>query len=151
MRCSFPSVPGDRVRRHEAAAAGLAATSVAIFAVGGAFRWAQALVAAVLAIALAAIFRSRRVAARVSPLIATLGVAAALSALQLVPSPAGLVAQLEPVGSGLRDDGAALADVSPWRALTLDVPGTLRGIAFFLILLAVAAVTVRMAVSERGR
>jgi len=141
------------VRRHEAvaAAACLAATTVAIFVVGGAFRWVQAIVAGLLVIALAAIWRSRRVAARLSPLIGALGIAAALSALQLLPLPAGLIAQLEPVGAGLRDDGAALAQVSPWRALSLDAPGTLRGVTFFLILLAVAAVTVRMAVSERGR
>ena len=40
---------------------------------------------------------------------------------------------------------------SPWNAITLDTPGTLRALAFFLIVLGIAIVALRIAVTERGR
>ena len=67
-----------------------------------------------------------------------LGAAALLTALQLVPLPHLLLAQLQPMGHALRGDGAALAGTEPWQAISLDAPGTLRGLAFFIILLGVA-------------
>jgi O-antigen ligase len=130
---------------------GVATIAASILLVGGAFRWTQAVIAALVAMATIAQLLSRRGLGRWSPLIVTLGTAAVVTALQLVPLPHGLLAQLQPVGSSLRDDGAAIAGVSPWRALTLDAPGSLRGLCFFLILLGVAWTALRLAVTEGGR
>jgi hypothetical protein len=128
----------------------LAGLSAAIFAIGGSPRWAQALVAVIVALALVTQLLSRRSFARVSPLVAMLGIAVAATALQLLPI-GSLAGALDPVGVGLRDDGASLLGFDPSQTATLDVPGTIRGLAFFVILLGVALVALRYASSERGR
>ena len=94
---------------------------------------------------------SRRGFADPPRLMFFLGAAALLTALQLVPLPHLLLAQLQPTGHALRGDGAALAGTEPWQAITLDAPGTLRGLAFFVILLGIAWLGLRMTVSSRGR
>jgi O-antigen ligase len=141
------------MRRREiaTAAVGAVALAVSIFALGGAPRWAQAIVAALGAIAIASHLASRRVFERVPPLVVVLALAAGLTALQLVPVPGAIAERLDPVGSVLRADGAAILGTAPSSALTHDVPGSLRGLAYFLILLAVAIVVLRMASTERGR
>jgi tetratricopeptide (TPR) repeat protein len=130
---------------------GCAAVAVSVFAVGSAFRWTQALVAALVAFALGAQTPSRRTFSRVSPVLVPLAVAAGLTVLSLVPLPAALREFLDPVGSGLRDDGATLMDLAPWPALSRDVPGSLRGLVILVILLGVGFTTLRFTASERGR
>jgi len=139
-----------RTRDWVSAGAGGAAIAAAIFAVGGAPRWAQALVAVIAAVAVLPLVPSRRVLGRMSPLVAMLLIAIGLTVLQLLPLPHALVAWLQP-GSALRDDGAALVGVSPSSTLSLDQPGTLRALAYFVILLGVAIVVLRLAVTENGR
>jgi O-antigen ligase/Flp pilus assembly protein TadD len=140
-----------RLRDRTTALVGGAALLIAVLVVGGVLRSTQAIAAGVLAIALIPNLWSRRVFGRVSPLIVALGLAAAFTALQLIPLPEGLLGWLNPTGVGLREDGAALFGVSPWPAITMDTPGTLRALAFFIILLAVAMIALRMATSEKGR
>ncbi len=152
-RCSCPSVPGKPLRPRErlSAAISFLAIATAVLFVGSAFRWIEAIVAILVAAAIATHLTSRRVFTRVPPLVAMLGVAAGLTALQLVPLPQGVIDALQPVGGALRDEGAALVGTSPWQALSLDAPGTLRGLGFFCILLGVAWVALRMSVTESGR
>jgi len=140
-----------RVRDRTSALLGCAALLVAILVVGGALRWTQAIVAALVALALIPQLWSRRALDRKSPLLVALGIAAGVTALQLIPLPEGLLYAFDPVGMDLRADGASLLDTSPWIAITLDAPGTLRALAYFLILLGVAAIALRMSTSERGR
>jgi len=141
------------MRRRDLVSAGIgaAAIGVAIFAIGGATRWAQALVAIVVAAALAPIFGSKRVFARKSPLLVMAALALALVLLQLLPLPHGLLSWLNPTGVGLRDDGAALAGTSPRNTISLDAPATLAALAYFLVLLGVAQLAMRVAITETGR
>jgi len=122
-----------------------------IFAIGGAPRWGQAIVAFTLAAAVATLVSSRRVFARRAPLIWLIGCALALSTIQLIPLPRTLLDLLQPVGSSLRDDGASLVGTSPGATVSLDPPATLRSVVFFLCLLTVALICLRMATSESGR
>lgn len=129
---------------------GLAAICVSVLAIGGALRWTQALVALVVAGALVPTITSRRVLVR-SPLIAIIAIALGLTAIQLVPLPEGVLDLLNPTSMALRADGAELLNTSPWHAITLDTPGTLRALAFFAIILGIAIVALRIATTERGR
>jgi len=139
-------------RRERLAGAGVVvALAIAVLVVGGALRWTQAVLAGVAACSLLPFLASRRDAERASPLLRLLAVACGLTAIQLVPLPAGLVELVEPVGAGLRADGAAIAGTHPWSALSLDPPATLRALAYFLTLTALALAGVRIAHSERGR
>ena len=140
-----------RLRDRIAIGAGVAAIGVAVLAVGGALRPAQAAVAVVVAIALAVQLWSRRRLERASPLVCALGLAAALTALQLVPLPDAVVEDLNPAGAALRDQGVAIADVGYWPSLSMDAAGSVSALAFFLILLGVAVVALRFSVTERGR
>ena len=124
---------------------------MAVLGVGGALRGVQAIVAVLVALALVWRLSSHRGSARLSPLIAFLLVAMALCAVQLIPLPRGLLEHLAPVAQGLREDGAALLGADPASTSSFDVPGTLRALAFFAILLGVAVVALRMATSEKGR
>ncbi len=141
------------MRRRDAVTvvAGVAAVGASVFALGGGARWAQSLVAFLVAIALAPQLLSRRALARVSPLVAVLAAAVTLTAIQLLPLPASVVELVNPVGSSLREDGAALLDLEPWSSLSLDPPRTLGALCFFVILLGVGSVALRFAASERGR
>jgi O-antigen ligase len=141
------------MRRREWASAslGAAAVAISIFAVGGGPRWAQALVAIATACAVATLLPSRRVPARRSPLVILIGIALALTVLQLLPLPGAIVHWLDATGADLRDDGAALVGLSPGSTLSLDVAGTLAGVGYFLVLLGVAAVASRFSTSETGR
>jgi O-antigen ligase len=140
-----------RIRDWVSALAGLAAVAVSIFAVGGVLRGAQASVALLVALSLGGAIVSRRGLARVSPLIALIAIGAGLTALQLIPLPAALLDALSSAPTALRDDGAALLAVSPGHTITTDVPATLAALAFFLILLGIAQIALRMSTSEKGR
>ena len=140
------------MRLREAHAAVLfGAILVAVLFAGSAFRWVEAIVAIVVAAAVALQLTSRRVFTRMPSLVALLGTAAVLTAMQLLPLPRMLVQSLQPIGSALREEGAELAGTSPWQALTLDAPGSLRALAFFVILFGVAWLALRLAVSSTGR
>ncbi|HEY1813785.1 MAG TPA: O-antigen ligase family protein [Kofleriaceae bacterium] len=140
-----------RLRDGLSAGFGVAAVGLSVFAIAGRPRWGQ--IAIVLAItgALAPIVMSRRVLGRLSPLVALATVAALLTALQLIPLPHAILDALNPTATALRDDGAALAGVSAGRTITLDVPGSLAALVFFVALLGVAIVALRTATSESGR
>ena len=129
----------------------LAALMTSVFAIGGAFRWTQALVAAFVIGALAAQFPARRALARKSPLVIALMIAVGLTLFSLIPFPSAVRGALDPVGSAFRDDGTALLGLSPWSGLTRDAAGSLRDVAFLLILLGIAVPTLRLSASERGR
>lgn len=139
--------PRDRI----SLAIGGAALLISVLVIGGALRWTQAIVAALVAIALALQLGSRRRLDHVSPIVVLIGVAIALTAIQLIPLPDGLLSALDPRGNELRSDGAALAGTAPWRAISLDSAGTLHGLAFLVVLLGVALLGLRIAGSERGR
>ncbi len=140
-----------RTRDAASAVGGLVALAAAVLAVGGAPRWGQALVALIVGLGLIPLVTSRRNLARLSPLVAVLCGAAALSALQLIPLPSALLEHLNPTGTALRSDGLELVGGSAWPALTMDAPGTLRSLAMYLTLLGVAVIALRRGVSERGR
>lgn len=140
-----------RLKDLGAAACAGGAALVAVLGVGGALRGVQAIVALLVAAALVWRVTSQRGPARISPLIAFLLVAIGLCLLQLIPLPQGVLLHLAPTAEGLREDGAALLGGYPASTSSFDVPGTLRALAFFTILLGVAAVALRMATSEKGR
>jgi len=133
------------------ALSGLAAIAASVLLIGGVLRWTQAIVALLVAVAISATALSRRAFARKPPLVAFLIAAAALTALQLVPLPAGLASALVPTTEALRSDGAELAGVSPWRGASADASASLGQLIYFLTLLGVAVLALRMATSERGR
>ncbi|MCW5800901.1 MAG: O-antigen ligase family protein [Deltaproteobacteria bacterium] len=122
-----------------------------VLMVGGVARGAQAVVAVLVAGALGVQLFSRRSLDRVSPLLVFLGIAVLLTTIQLIPLPAGLRELLDPTGEALRRDGALVAGTAPWTSLSLDPPGTLRGVVFFTILSGTAVLSLRFAASERGR
>lgn len=140
-----------RKRDAVSLAVGGVALAGAVFGIGGAPRPVQAVVAMLVAMSIVPLVWSRRVFARVSPLIAMLCAAVALTSLQLIPLPSAIVDALDPVGQSLRDDGAQALGFSSRSTLTRDVPGTLRGLAFFATLLGTAIVATRFARTERER
>jgi O-antigen ligase len=139
--------PRDRI----SLAIGGAALLASVLVIGGALRWTQAVVAALIALALVMQVGSRRRLDHASPIVVLLGLAIALTAVQLIPLPAGLLDALDSRGMELRRDGAALAGTAPWQVISLDPAGTLRALAFFVTLLGVALLGLRIASSERGR
>ena len=140
-----------RLRDRISLAIGGLALLASVLVIGGALRWTQALVAGLVALALIMQVGSRRRLDHLSPLVALLGIAIALTAVQLIPLPAAVLDALDLRGSELRADGAALAGTAPWRAISLDATNTLRALAFFITLLGVAILGLRIASSERGR
>ena len=128
-----------------------AALLIAVLAVGGALRWTQAVVAGLVALALATQVFARRRLDRTSPLVAFLGLAVALTAIQLIPLPAGVLQALDGPGAQIRAEGATLSATQPWQCISLDPAETVRALAFFVTLLGVALLAVRYASSERGR
>ena len=139
--------PRDRI----SIAIGGAALVVAVLAIGGALRWTQAVIAGLVGLALVMQIGSRRRLDQRSPLVVLLGVAIALTAIQLIPLPAGVLDALDHRGNELRNDGAALAGTAPWHVISLDPPGTIAALAFLVTLLGVALLGLRIASSERGR
>jgi len=140
-----------RTRDRFCVAFGAAALGTSTLVIAGVFRWTQAIVAVLVGLALATQLSSRRKLDRISPMVALLGVAIALTVLQLIPLPSAIVHALDPTNATLRADGTHLANTSTWSCLSMDVAGTLRGLTYLLILLGVALVSLRLAASERGR
>ena len=140
-----------RARDRISLIVGAAALVTSVLVIGGALRWTQALVAGLVALALLAQVGSRRRLDQTSPLLVLLAIAAGLTALQLIPLPDAVLSGLDYRGNELRNDGAALAGTAPWRSLSLDPAGTLRGLAFFVTLMGTALIGLRIASSERGR
>jgi hypothetical protein len=140
-----------RRRDRISVAIGGASLVTAVLAVGGVFRWSQALVAALVGGALVPQITSRRKLDRLSPILVLIGLATIVTALQLVPLPGAVLDVLQPVGNTLRDDGAALASTHPWPCLSLDPAGTVRALVFFMTLFGIAVLGLRIAASERGR
>jgi len=140
-----------RLRERISATFAFVTIAAAVFLLGCAFRWAEATIAILVVLAILPLLLSRRGFSRIPPLIALLGAAAALTVLQLVPLPESILHTVQPVGSALRSDGAAIVGTSPWQALTLDAPGSLRALCFFVILIGVAWISLRMTVTSSGR
>jgi O-antigen ligase len=130
---------------------GGAALLVSTLVIGGVFRSTQAVVAAIVACALLTQIASRRKLDRVSPIVLLLGIAIAMTAVQLLPLPAAMVAFLDPTNAALRTDGAAIAHTAPWSCLSMDFANTLRGLTYLITLLGVALVSLRLSASDRGR
>ncbi len=140
-----------RARDVASGSVAIVAIATSIFAIGGAPRWGQAVVAGLIVIALIPLLASRRSAQGNSPLVVLIVIAGGLTALSLIPLPSGLISALNPTGAGLRTDGSQLLGVSPWPALSLDAPGSLRALAHFAILLGVALIGLRISTTETGR
>ena len=140
-----------RFRDWVSAIAGFVAVAVSVFVIGGVLRSTQAIVALLVAVALGASWVSRRGFTRLSPLSALLGLATGLTGLQLVPLPHAVLDILAPTQNALREDGASLLHVAPAQTLTTDVPATLGALAFFVILLGLAQIALRMSTTEKGR
>jgi O-antigen ligase len=139
-----------RERDRISLAIGGAALLVSVLVIGGGLRWTQAIVAGLVALALITQLGSRR-RLETSPVVVLIGLAVVLTAVQLIPLPNALLDALDATGNELRNDGAALAGTAPWHTISLDPPGTLRGLAFLVTLLGVALFGLRIASSERGR
>jgi O-antigen ligase len=127
------------------------ALALSVLGVGGAVREICAGVALLVALALALELLSRSAPDRPSPLVVLIGAAAALTALQLVPLPSGVLHLLDATGDTLRADGARLARTTPWPSISLDPAATLRALTFFVTLLGLALLSLRFAATERGR
>lgn len=140
-----------RARDRSSLAIGAVALAASVLVIGGALRWTQALVAVLVGLALVMQLGSRRRIDQASPLLALLGIAVALTAIQLIPLPDAVLRAIDARGMELRDDGAALAGTAPWRAISLDPANTLRALAAFVTLLGTALLGLRIASAERGR
>lgn len=140
-----------RRRGRISLAIGGLALLVSVLAIGSAVRWAMAIVAVLVALSLVVQINERRGLDRLSPILALIGIAIVLTAVQLVPLPPSIIAALNPTGAGLRADGAALAGTSPWPCLSMDPAGTLRSLVYFVTLFGVASLSLRFGASERGR
>jgi len=140
-----------RLRDRIAVGAGITALSTAVLALGGAPTWSVVVIGFAAALAVASQVTSRRRLARVSPLVVVLGAAAALTALQLVPLPDGVLAALDPGGHELVADSAALTGDRGWMTLSLDPGNTRRALLELVAYLGLAWVALRFAASEVGR
>lgn len=127
------------------------AVVVSVVALGGATRWSQAIVAAIVAVAVSVTVWSKRRLAHWSPLLLLLAAASTWTLVQVIPLPAALVHALNPELAALRDEGAALAGVAPSSTLSIDPAATLRSLTFLATLSGIAIVALRLSVSERGR
>jgi O-antigen ligase len=128
-----------------------AALGIAIFAIGGAPRWAQAIVAALTCAAVVSTAISRRAFEARPPLLLLFAAMAAWSAFQWLPLPSAIAELALPQLHELRQDGAELVGIGVRSSLSVDPPGTLRGVTFFVTLMGVALVALRLSASERGR
>lgn len=140
-----------RTRERATLALGALALGVAVLGVGGAIRSVQLALGLVLLAALAVQVTSRR-GLPMSPLLAVLGAALALTALQLVPLPTGLASALDGPGQELRAEGLALLDhAESFAPLSRDPSSTRHGLALLVLLTVAAYLALRIAASERGR
>jgi tetratricopeptide (TPR) repeat protein len=126
---------------------------VAAFAIGGSDRWVIIGCAALAAVAAGTALTSQREMVQPSPLLVFLGLAAALTLLQIIPLPALLIAHLSPGKYALVVDNArALGEDPPsWIALSLDPPATLLELTKLAGYVALAYTCLRLSGSPRGR
>lgn len=150
-----PAGPGIGMRPRDRHAAILAAVTlgVGLGMLGSAPRWATCLTAA---LALATVLPqalSTRAAVHRSPLMWLFGLAAALTAVQLVPLPAAVVGVVAPARLEVAVDNAAALGRDPpgWLALSHDPPATAVELAKLAAYLAFAFVCTRLAGSTQGR
>lgn len=140
-----------RSRERATSALGALALSLAVLGVGGALRSVQVGLGLVLVAGLAVQVTSRR-SLPMTPLLALLGAAIALTALQLVPLPMSVASALDATGQELRAEGMALLDEREGFApLSRDPSSTRHGLALLVLLASAAYVAHRIAASERGR
>ncbi len=142
-----------RTRDRLTAGVGLLALMTAVMGVGGAPRYVIVVLTVLAAIAAAGQFGSRRRLDGVSPLMLFLGLAVGLTALQLIPLPAGLRSMLSDTGHSLISDGQTLLgnEEDGWRALSLDPAATIVELCKFTAYVLIAWMALRAAASERGR
>lgn len=141
-------------RRDASAIVAIAITvGTGLVALGGAPRWAACLTAALGLASALPYLTSRRGTDTRAPLLALLGAAAAVTALQCLPLPAGLVAWLAPARHAVAADTAATLGVAPPGpvALSYDPPATLVALATLCGQLGLAYAAARVAASARGR
>lgn len=129
---------------------GALALTFSVAAIGGAPRTVQAVLALLVLAAVVPQLTSRRGFERVPPLLVLIATGGALTALQLVPLPSGLVEVLSPV-TVLRDQGTSLVGADGWSPLSLDPAGTALGLVYFAVLAGSAFVSLRIASSAAGR
>ncbi len=123
-----------------------------VFAIGGVHRWSVLAIALLAAGALSMLITSQRRVGSWPPLLVLLGIAAVLTAIQLVPLPIGVLGALHPEAYELVRDGRLLAGDDPsFAPLSLDPPGTLFELVKLCAYLALAYVALRMSAGERGR
>ncbi len=125
--------------------------ALAVLAVGGAPRTAQALVAVATAASIISVTFSKRAFERIPLLVLLFGAAAAWTFVQWLTLPSSLVHALSPTLETLRVDGSVVSGVETSAHLCADPPATLRALTFLLALGGIAFVTTRLAISERGR
>jgi len=123
-----------------------------VFAIGGVHRLSVLAIAVLSAAAVTMLVTSQRRVVRWPPLMVLLGTAAALTAVQLIPLPIGVMRLLHPAAYELLSDGGRLAGSEPsFAPLSLDPPGTLFELVKLGAYLALSYVALRMSASERGR
>jgi O-antigen ligase/tetratricopeptide (TPR) repeat protein len=140
--------PGDRSHDWDSAlaAAVAALATMAPLAIGSVHPWTQVVLsAAALGVTTVYVLRRGRHGVRLVPFARLLALAAAVTALQLVPLPAPLVHLLSPNAWALR----RAVGTPAWMPLTVDVPATLLALARALACLGLLAVTGGLARSRR--
>lgn len=140
-----------RSRERATLVLGALALALAVLGVGGAVPSVQLALGLVLGAALAVQVTSRR-NLPLTPLLAALGAAIALTALQLVPLPVDLAAALDGPGQALRAEGLELlGERESFAPLSRDPASTRHGLALLVLLAGAAYLAHRIAATERGR
>jgi Flp pilus assembly protein TadD len=141
-----------RLRDRIATTATGTALGLAIFAVGGAPRWAVVMIALAVAVAIASQVTSRRRAVSPEPLLWFLAAPAVLTGIQVIPLPPAVLATLNPTGYDLIVDGLALVGQPVgWLPLSLDPATTRRDLLELVTNVGVGWVGLRLSASEDGR
>lgn len=118
----------------------------AVFAIGSAHRWAIVVGAGLSMASTLPYWGSKRQFSSWPPLLVFLGVCTVLTALQLLPLPAGLVAILSPGKYALiSDNGKAMQEsAASFYSISLDPPATMRELGKLIGYLAFAFTCLRL-------
>ena len=129
------------------------AIAFAGLALGGVLRWSAVIIALLGVIAAGAYVTSRRTSSSRSPVSVMLGLAIALTAIQLLPLPLSIARFISPAKAELLvDNAAAWGDPAPSLAMSsFDPPATLVELAKFLGYFAFAYAASRLAANRRTR
>ncbi|MGE0550277.1 MAG: O-antigen ligase family protein [Kofleriaceae bacterium] len=125
-----------------------------VLVAGGVSRWAVIVTLAAAIVGVISLISSRRKLQGISPLILLIGVAVAVTALQLIPLPGSVLATLNPTGYELVVDSEQLLGSgmrSSWRPLSLDPSNTWVELTKLVSYLLVGWIALRTAATERGR